>query len=61
MVPDYIRNNIQEDVVTYVNQDTHETPVIETKYIPEPIIPDEPSALSIWIHNFFSDRPLAKI
>lgn len=25
-----------------------------------PNIPDEPSAFWIWIHNFFSDRPLAK-
>ncbi len=60
-VPDYIRDNIQEDVVTYVNQDIHETTPIEQAYIPEPSVPDEPSALSIWIHNFFSDRPLAKI
>ncbi len=52
---------MKEDVVTYVNQDTYETPIIQQTYIPEPIIPDEPSAFSIWIHNFFSDRPLAKI
>lgn len=26
-----------------------------------PIVPDEPSALWLWVHNFFSDRPLAKV
>ena len=28
---------------------------------PENMIPDEPSALSLWIRDFFSDRPLAKV
>lgn len=44
-----------------MNQDIQENPIIEQVYVPEPVIPDEPSAFSLWIHNFFSDRPLAKI
>lgn len=27
----------------------------------ESIIPDEPSRFQVWLHDFFSDRPLAKI
>lgn len=48
------------------NQEVHQDMVdenhMESAYASsEPVVVDEPSALSIWIHNFFSDRPLAKI
>ncbi len=43
---------------THTNDDaTMQDPVIP----PAPPVPDTPSALSRWIENFFSDRPLAKI
>lgn len=61
IVPKHIRDSIKEEDVTYVNHDRYESPIIQQSHKPEPIIPDEPSAFSIWIENFFSDRPLAKI
>ncbi len=35
--------------------ETQETPIYTT------VEPEEPSKIGIWIHNFFSDRPLAKV
>lgn len=71
-VSDTIENdpspNISEIVSSRESQESKEKPMmnsIEPSEVnvdaPEIIIPDEPSALSLWIRDFFSDRPLAKV